>query len=127
MNPDQARTAATWLGWGRVALGVTAMVAPELPARPWIGPAEAGRPRVKMLCRSLGARDVGLGLGAVLALRHNTPSRGWVEAGALCDAADLAGTVLSFRSLPRYGRLGILAVTAGSLAACRYLAPIVDT
>lgn len=125
MTPDQARAAARLLAWGRVGLGITAIVAPALPARPWVGD-EADRPAVRLLCRSLGARDLAVGLGGVLAFRHRTPVRGWVEAGGLCDVGDLAGTLVHFRSLPRLGRLAIVAVTAGAIVVSRVTAPLVD-
>ncbi len=50
--------------------------------------------------RSVGGRDLALGLGALLALRRGAPLRGWVEAGALADLADGLAGVLAFGSLP---------------------------
>jgi len=125
VNSGQARGAAGALAAGRVVLGLTAMGAPALPSRPWVG-AEAARPAVKLFARSMGARDVALGLGALLALRHDAPVRGWVEAGGLCDAGDVVGTLVHFRDLPRLGRLVIVAVAGGSMVASRWLATRVD-
>ena len=125
MTPDRARSAAGLLAAGRVVLGLTAMVAPTLPSRPWVG-TEATRPAVKLFARSLGARDVALGVGSLLALRHGTPVRGWIEAGGLCDAGDVAGTLIHFRDLPSLGRLLVLGAAGGSLALSRWLAPRVD-
>ncbi|MGH9155713.1 MAG: hypothetical protein ACRD1K_07780 [Acidimicrobiales bacterium] len=125
MTSDRARWVARLLAGSRVALGVTAIVVPTWPSRPWVGP-EAHRPAVKLFARSLGARDLAVGLGGVLALRHAGPVRGWVEAGGLCDAGDVAGTLVHFKDLPRVGRLVILAVAGGSLALSRWLAPRVD-
>src|SRR5580765_6643234 len=103
------------LSLARVALGVTALVAPQLPARPWVGQ-DADRPSVRLLARALGARDVALGLGGLLAMRHDAPVRGWIEGGAFADAGDFVATLLHFRSLPRLPRWGLLAITAGSVA-----------
>lgn len=125
MDRDTARRAAGALAAGRVALGVTAMLAPALPSRPWVG-ADATRPTIKLLARSLGARDLAIGLGGLLALRHDGPVRGWMEAGGVCDLGDLAGTLVHFRALPRTGRLLILAVTSASAAASGFLASHVD-
>lgn len=125
MGRDEARRYAGWLASARVALGVTAMVAPTLPATPWVG-AHARLPAVKLLARALGARDLALGLGLVLALRHDGPVRGWVEGGGLADAGDALTTLLSFRSLPRAGRWAVLAASAGAAAAARLLSPAVD-
>lgn len=126
MTPERARATARLLSLGRVVLGVTAMVAPTVPSRPWVGRDESYRPAVKLFARSLGARDLALGLGGVLALRHDGPVRGWVEAGGLCDAGDVVGTLLHFRALPRFGRLLVLATAAGAMTASRVLAPHVD-
>lgn len=114
------------LAAGRVALGLAAFAAPALPARPWVGAAASGTVPVTVLARGLGARDIGLGAGLLLARRHDAPTRGWVEAGALADLGDLVATLLSFRHLPRHGRWLILAITAGAVAGGRALAANVD-
>jgi len=125
VNRDAARNAARWLSYARIGLGVTAIVAPTLPARPWIGD-DARRPSVKLLSRALGARDVALGIGAVLAMNHGGPVRGWVEGGGFADAGDFVATLVHFRSLPRRERWGLLAITSGAAVTARYLAPAVD-
>jgi len=112
---------APLLCWGRVGLGVVAMAAPRLPARPWVGD-DADRPSVKLLSRSMGARDLAIGLGGVVALREGMPARRWIQAGAICDAMDMVGTLIHFRSLPRLGRLFVLAVTSSSLGLSAHLA-----
>ena len=126
MHLDDARRGATWLGWARIGLGVTAVVAPRVPLVPWVGDRESRRPAAKLLARALGARDIALGLGPVLALRHGTPARGWVEAGGLADAGDLLGTVVAWRSLPRRTRWVMLAVIGGSTVASRVLATALE-
>lgn len=126
MPSIDARRCARWLSYGRIGLGVTALVAPGLPAGPWVGGAESARPSVKLLARALGGRDVALGLGPVLAMRHESPTRGWIEAGGLADAADLVGTLVAWRSLPHRTRLVMLAVIAGSLVASRMIATALD-
>ena len=92
------------VAWGRIAIGVTAIVAPTVPLRPWVGRDFAWQPRAKLLARSLGARDLALGIGVILALRHDGPVRGWVEGSALADAGDVLGTLLAFGKLPKSGR-----------------------
>lgn len=126
MRPDDARRYARLLSYGRIGLGVTAVLAPRLPSAPWVGDAEARRPAVRLLARSLGARDIALGLGPVLAMRHDAPARGWMEAGGLADAGDLFATLVSWRSLPRRSRHALMAIIAGSLVASRLLATAVD-
>jgi len=126
LSKEDARKYAVWLAYARVGLGAAAFLAPVVPARPWIGPVEAARPGARVLARALGGRDLALGLGVVLADRHDGPVRGWVEGGGIADAGDLLATLLAWRSLPKLGRLGILAVTAGAVVAARVLSPAVD-
>ncbi len=109
------------LAWARIGLGVVAFLAPTLPARPWVG-ADAGRASAKTLARALGARDVALGLGTLLAQRHGSPVRGWLEASALADAGDVVAALIGWRSSPRLGRVGVLVAATGGAAACSFLA-----
>jgi hypothetical protein len=126
MDRDAARALAASVAWGRIGLGLTAMLTPAVPLRPWVGRDIAWRPRAKMLARALGARDIALGVGVILALRHDAPVRGWVEGGGLADAGDLVATLLAFGTLPRLGRWAVLGSTAGAVAASRLAAPAVD-
>jgi len=126
MEKDQARQLAEAVAWGRVAIGVTALVAPTVPLRPWVGRDFAWQPRAKLLARSLGARDLALGIGVMLALRHDTPVRGWVEGAGLADAGDTLATLLAFGKLPKSGRWLVLASAGGAAAIARFAAPAVD-
>lgn len=124
--PEQARAAALALAGVRAAIGVSAVVAPKVPLRPWVGAELADRAGARLLGRTLGGRDLALGAGALLADRRGAPIRGWVEAGALADACDLLATVLAYGSLPRRTRLGVLALIAGAVGAGLVLAPLLD-
>ena len=126
MERDQARQLAEAVAWGRIAIGVTALVAPTVPLRPWVGRDFAWQPRAKLLARSLGARDLALGIGVILAIRHDAPIRGWVEGGALADTGDVLATLLSFGKLPKGGRWLVLLSAAGAAASARLAAPSVD-
>ena len=125
MTRDAAVRYARLFAAGRTVLGVAALLAPALPARPWVGD-DADRPTAKVLARALGARDVALGVGPLLALRHGAPVRGWIEAGGLADSGDVLATLVAFRSLPRLGRWGVLAAAAGGAVTSRVLAPNLD-
>src|SRR5271170_7142845 len=89
---------------GRVALGLTALAWPSVPARPWVGPA-ADDLAARVFGRALGARDLALGLGALTALQRPAAQPGsacaWVAAGALSDALDVAASLASWRELPQ--------------------------
>lgn len=121
-----ARKAATGLAGLRVAIGALAWLAPKFALRPWVGATVANEAGGRLLGRSLGARDIALGAGAILAERHDTPVRGWIEGGALADLGDLIATVTCFTKLPKGTRWGILALTAGAVAAGGITAPCVD-
>jgi len=103
---------------GRVALGLTALAWPTVPARPWVG-AAANDLAVRVFGRALGARDLALGLGALAALQRPAgdprSASAWVAAGALSDALDVAATARSWRELPGKGRW-LVAGTAGGAA-----------
>jgi hypothetical protein len=109
------RNVAVAVAAGRVALGAVALVSPAVVARPWVGD-DAGPSRA-VLGRALGGRDVALGLGLLSAANHDRDLRGWVEASALADSADVAATLLAFDRLPRRGRLAVLAAAGGAAVA----------
>ena len=126
MDRDKARQIAEAIALGRIAIGITALLAPTVPLRPGVGRDFAWQPRAKLLARSLGARDLALGVGVMLALRHKAPVRGWVEGSALADVGDSLATLLAFGSLPKSGRWLVLASAAGAAAAGRLAAPVID-
>mgnify|MGYP003344819173 CR=1 FL=1 len=103
---------------GRVAIGVSALAAPTLLARPWIGDG-AARQDARLLARTMGGRDVALGLGALRALSRDRTdeARIWVGLGGMADAVDATVTVLAFRRLPRVTRWAILGATVGAAVA----------
>ncbi len=115
MKPeDLARLAGT----ARMAVGAAFLLAPKRAGRAWVG-RDASRASVATLGRGMGARELAVGLGTVLALQHQAPVRGWLEAGMLADAGDALATLLAFRQLPRTGRLLVLGM-AGASAVGHY-------
>jgi hypothetical protein len=116
--PALLRRGATAVAVGRVALGLTALAWPSVPARPWVGTSEDDL-AARVFGRALGARDIALGLGAVRALQRPAAEPGsaaaWVAAGALSDALDVAASLSSWRELPRVGRW-LVAASAGGAA-----------
>lgn len=125
LTRKQARSCARALAYARIAIGTAALVAPRRVVRSWLGP-HAEAPAVALLARSLGARDLALGLGTVLAMGHEVPARGWVEAGGLADAGDLLATLVAFRWLPRSRRWAVATAAATTAAAARVVASSVD-
>ena len=99
---------------GRIGIGCTALVAPTLMTRPWIGDTAAS-PDARLLARTMGGRDLALGLGTLRALGvDDSEARPWVALAGMADAVDATVTVLAFRRLPRVTRWGILAATVGA-------------
>jgi hypothetical protein len=116
--PGLLRHGARAVAAGRVALGVTALVWPSVPARPWVGGA-ADELGARVFGRALGARDLALGLGALAALQgsDDASASAWVAAGALSDALDVVASVSSWRELPRAGRWLVVGSAGGAALA----------
>jgi hypothetical protein len=110
---------------GRIAVGTGLVLLPGLAGRMWIGD-DATRSAVKVFTRALGARDLAIGLGVVLALDRGAPVRGWLEAGVLADAVDFAGTLLAGGAIPAGARRAAMAVAGGSALAGAALARALD-
>lgn len=102
---------ARLLSFSRVLVGGAAVIAPRRFARLWTGE-ENMQTTGTMAMRSLGARDVAIGLGTLRALDGEGPVRMWLETQALVDASDVFSTVTSFRSLPGLRRLVAVASAA---------------
>jgi hypothetical protein len=103
---------------GRIIAGSLFLAFPRPLVRTWTGSDDR---RTLPLGRAIGARDLALGLGALLAIRRDAPARGWFEAAVLSDAVDAVATLLAFPRLPRLRRWLILAA-ATTGASASYLA-----
>jgi hypothetical protein len=89
------------------------MVAPGVPMR--LARTESPTAAALLLMRTIGIRDVALGLGTVSAARSNDQSgaRRWVKATLASDALD---TVVSLAALRSIGRRDSLFAAALALA-----------
>ena len=113
------------VAFGRIGLGVSYLFAPGLALRVWPGrPAttDTDRALVHLMARSTGARDIGLGLGVLLAQKHDAPVRGWLEAAMLADVVDAAAIAVAFRHLPRTKAVLMMGAALGTAVAGRQLA-----
>lgn len=129
----QLERGATAVAAARVAIGVLALARPDVPSRPWVGVGTgtgegAAGLTARVFGRALGGRDLGLGLGALVALRQRNGAPGdkgagteaasvWVAAGALTDALDVVTTLAAWRELPRVTRWFVLGSAAGASLA----------
>jgi hypothetical protein len=111
------REYARVLNVGRIALGLSLLLAPRLSARAWIG-ADAARPGTAAVARAHGIRDAVLGVIALQTIDDPLYGPRCQRLAGLCDAVDLGATVAARRSLPPTGILvGLLAAVglAGQL------------
>ena len=110
---------------GRIGLGLSYLVLPGASLRLWPGRAsssERDAALLRLMARHTGGRDIGIGLGALLALQHDAPVRGWLEAAMLADTVDAVAILFAFRHLPRTRALLMLGAALGTAAAGRRLA-----
>ena len=115
---------ALGLARARIAIGLAAVMAPGLAAR-----ALSGRPASGIeppLARMLGARDLALGLGTVIALDRGAPVRGWLEASALSDTADFASCLLAKSRMSPRAFAATAALGGGSAAFGVFLSRRLD-
>lgn len=125
VNDEDPRVLARRMGAARMTVGATALLAPDRTTRRWLVDASPS-PGATTAMRMAGGRDLVLGLGTVLAARHDSRAlRGWLEASGLADAIDAYAFVRDrgFRARPRCA--GLLAA-AGAAAASVWLARRVD-
>ena len=113
-------------GLGRVALGATLILAPRRITAPWIGKRDAGRTGTAVLAAAMGAREVGIGLGAVRAAGAGFGAKPWLAASVLADATDLVVTWRSRGKLPAAGVATLVAMAGGSTALGLWLSRELD-
>ena len=108
------------MAFSRIGLGVVLVLLPGPLLRIWLGRG-ASSPFSRLLARSVGGRDIALGMGTLFALRHQSPVRGWLEASALADASDAATTLMAARHLSRARLVLALLPTLGAIGYQRTL------
>lgn len=113
--------AARALATGRIAVGLGLFIAPKRLSRIWLGREADGR-FVTAVVRGLGARDVAIGVGTVVALSGDEPTEDverWVEAGIVGDLGDAVGTLLTGER--DRDRMVIVGIAAGAALAGAYV------
>ncbi|MEA2248183.1 MAG: hypothetical protein QOH46_2712 [Solirubrobacteraceae bacterium] len=103
-----------------MAMGAALLVAPGIAGSIWAGPL-AGDERARVLARALGARDLALGVAALLALREGdgTWAKRSFAAQAWADAVDFLAIAAAGDKLPRMSVLGggFMAASSAAVAA----------
>jgi hypothetical protein len=113
------------IAYGRLALGASYLLAPGPAMKLWPGRAgstEQDQAMGRLLARSVGGRDIALAVGVLLALGHDSPARGWVEAATLADGVDALAIGIAFRHLPRNRAVLMFAASLGTALVGRRLA-----
>jgi hypothetical protein len=111
------------MGWLRAAVGLGLIAAPGVPMR--ISGREEPTGASLLLMRTIGIRDLVLGLGTVAAARSGQAreARRWTAAALASDSLDVAASLASFRSIGRRDALSAaalaLAFVGGDLQARR--------
>jgi hypothetical protein len=111
------------MGWLRAAVGVGLIAAPGAPMR-WTGHQEPTSADI-LLMRTIGIRDLVLGLGTVAAARSGGAgdARRWTATALASDSLDVAASLASFRSIGKQDSLTAallaLAFVGGDLRALR--------
>lgn len=97
-----------------MALGVAVLAAPESVTSHWLGEQNASHPAVRYLARSLGARDLALGVLSWRTLGDGRVGPQVLVACALADTVDALATVAVSSKLPRVGAIGTVVVAGGA-------------
>jgi len=105
----EAQKVAQGLAVGRVLVGVSLCVAPNVAAQ-WAGD-DVRNAGAHVITRALGARDAALGLGTLTSVHEPSHLRRWLVASSACDAADFVVMLAGPRS-PR--RSLVLAMAAAA-------------
>ena len=109
----------------RIAYGIGLIAAPRRLALRWLGP-DAERAPVQVALRGLGAREVILHGGALLALARDEPVWTWLAASAAGDLTDVLAIAAGRHQLPSGSAPATLAVGGGSALLSLAVAVAVD-
>jgi hypothetical protein len=113
------------LARGRIAIGVVSLLAPELVGRTITG-GDGSVGGTRLFVRMVGARDLGLGLGLLVALDRSAPVRGWLEASAVVDGLDAAACLLARHHIRASVFPGAVGLAAAGALLSAWLAPQLD-
>jgi hypothetical protein len=121
----QASTLAVTAARARIAIGIVMVAVPGRASR-LMGGEHGDDGSAPVFLRMLGARDIALGLGTVVALDRGAPVRGWLEGSALADAGDVVASVLGRGRLTPNGFIGTAGIAAVSTVLGALLARRLD-
>jgi hypothetical protein len=115
--PIDPEVGAKVLAIGRVGIGAALLLRPRRAGAPWVGRKAARQRGTQALLRSMGARDVVIGMIAMHTLKNPQVGPRWQRTCAAIDAVDAVVTLLAIGDLPLYGVVWVTALAGGSAAA----------
>jgi hypothetical protein len=98
---------------GRVAYGIALTAVPGKVGESWIGE-DARRPATQVAIRGLGARDLALAAGTIVAAKRGGALHGWLIGAVSCDVADIGATLAAGDAVPKRSRIGTVALAGAS-------------
>ena len=110
---------------GRIVIGVVSLLAPGLVGRTMAG-RDGSEGGTRLFARMVGARDLGLGLGLLVALNRGAPVRGWLEASAVVDGIDVTACLLARDHIRRRVFPGAVGLAAAGALLSAWLARQLD-
>jgi hypothetical protein len=125
MNTSPSRVATMAVLGLRIAYGAGLIVAPRRLGARWLGPAASAAP-TQVPLRALGAREILLHAGALVAAVRGAPLRPWLAGSVAGDLTDVISTVAGRRQLPDGSARATVLVGGGSALAGAVLAIVVD-
>ena len=99
------------MGWLRTSVGIALIVAPGAPMR--LAGIEPSTASALLLMRTIGIRDLVLGLGTVSTAASNDRSDAWLKATLASDALDTVFSLAAMRSIGRRDSLFAAALGLG--------------
>ena len=115
------RNVAIGLAGIRMGIGAALVVAPTFTAGCGSGPALTGR-AARCSPRALGAHDVVLGYRTFRAALDGEEVEGWLEIGAMADAADTVAAGVAYAGIIGHRRYSMPLISSAMGAACLWAA-----
>ncbi len=116
---------AVALARGRIAIGAASILAPEFVGRTMTA-RDGSDGGTRLFARMVGARDLGLGLGMLIAVNRGGPVRGWLEASAVVDGIDVAACLLARHDIRRGVLPSAVVLAAGGALLSAWLSRQLD-
>lgn len=121
MRSMNNRNVAIGLAGIRIGIGAALVIAPTFAGKMWVGPGAEGA-GTKVFARALGARDIVLGYRTLRAALDGEEVEGWLQIGAMADAADTVAVGVAYAGIMGHRRYTMPVVSSAMGAACFWAA-----